>query len=49
MFADDELLQDADAEVASALTPADLEACFDVRAGLGNMDVVFERLAAIEA
>ena len=39
----------ADAEVASALAPADLEACFDVRAGLGNLDVVFERLAAIEA
>ena len=39
----------ADAEVASAITPADLEACFDVRAGLGNLDVVFERLAAIEA
>ena len=39
----------ADAEVASALTPTDLEACFDVRSGLGNLDVVFERLAAIEA
>ena len=38
----------ADAEVASALTPTDLEACFDVRAQLGNLDGVFERLGAIE-
>jgi adenylosuccinate lyase len=38
----------ADAEVASALTPTDLEGCFDVRAQLGNLDGVFERLGEIE-
>lgn len=38
----------ADAEVAGTLTAEDLAACFDPRAGLGNLGVVFDRLAALE-
>jgi adenylosuccinate lyase len=42
-------LVEADAELAGRLTPAVIDSAFDLEALLSNVDVIFERLAALRA